>query len=228
MERLSVKETAAFLKVSEKTVYRWIRQGVIPTTSSQGRYRFNRRQLEAWARYKRIGGDTTAPADTPRVEEGLDLVEAIAHGGVFHDLKGKNLEELFTNMVDLLPFGQDMAPELRETLIRELVERESLVSTGIGEGVALPHPRHPREWGFGTSAVAIFFLKRPMDFKAVDDKPVFVLALLLCQTVKTHLKMLSQLAHMLKDDGLNQFLTTKPTSDDLMEYIQDAQAGNKK
>ena len=206
-------------------MYRWIRQGVIPTIGSQGRYRFDRKELEAWARYKRISGEAAATGHGTSEVQPTSIAEALTRGGVHPDLKDKNPKEIFDKMVQQLPFIEEIEPDLQETLARELLEREALVSTGVGDGVALPHPRHPREWGLGSSAVAIYYLNKPIKFNAIDGKPVHVLILLLCDSVKAHLQMLSQIAHLLKDEGLTQFLQSKPSSNALMEFIQNAQTG---
>jgi PTS system nitrogen regulatory IIA component len=219
MEHLTVRETAKFLKVSEKTVYRWIRQGVIPTFKFQGQYRFDRNELEAWARYKRIGGGAPAPAVTDGEEEEVELLEALRRGGIHYKIEGVSPEEIYPNLVELLPFGPETLETTKEALVNDLVEREAMVTTGIGKGVALPHPRHPRDWGLGAPAVAIFFLDKPVDFHAFDGEPVFVLFLVLCRTIKGHLRMLSLVSHLLNNPEMHAYLRSAPTRTELMEAI---------
>lgn len=217
LDDLTVKETAEFLRVSEKTIYRWIRQGVIPAIKFQGQYRFDRREIEAWARYRRIGGHTPSADALP---ETVDLTEAVRLGGIHYKIEGDAPAEIFRNMVELFPFAGNMPQDMKEALITDLTEREALVTTGIGNGIAMPHPRHPRDWGIGQAVVGIFFLERPADFKAIDGQPVFVLFPILCITVKGHLRMLSQASHLLNNPGLREYLHTRPTRTDLMDRIQ--------
>lgn len=219
MERLSVKQTADILKVSEKTVYRWIRQGVIPTVRTQGRYRFDRKELETWAKYKRIGSEGQRGVACEDAET-IDLTLAFSRGGIHHNLSGKTPEELFRNAIDQLECCTDLGEEVKTELLDQLLERETLVSTGIGNGIALPHPRHPRNWGLDGPVVGVFFLNKPLDFQAIDQKPVYLFVLILCQTVRGHLSMLSRIAHLLNDKDMQKFLKKKPDAKAVMERIQ--------
>lgn len=221
-ENLTVKETADFLRVSEKTVYRWVRQGVIPTFRVQGQYRFARAELEAWARYKKIGGELPGGTAPLPPEENVSLLEALRRGGIHYKIEGASAAEIFPAMVDGLSFGPTAPASLKEELVEELTQREGLVSTAVGNGVALPHPRHPRDWGLGGPVVGFFYLEKPVPFGAVDGKPVFLLVLILCATIKGHLSMLSRVAHLLSDADLRAFLATQPTRGNLMEKIAHA------
>ena len=125
-------------------------------------------------------------------------------------------------MAEQFPFSPRLAPTFKETLEATLNEREGLVSTGIGHGIALPHPRHPRDWGLGHPAVGIFFLDHPVDFHALDGEPVFVLFVILCGTVKGHLNMLSRVSHLVSQPEMREFLRSIPNRTDLLERIRDA------
>ena len=139
---LTVKETAEFLKVSEKTIYRWIRQGVIPAIKFQGQYRFDRNEIEAWARYKRISSHAPSSTFTDPEQESADLGDAVKLGGIHYKIEGRSPDALFHNMVELFPFAVKMPQDMKEALIADMAEREALVTTGIGNGIALPHPHH--------------------------------------------------------------------------------------
>lgn len=217
---LTVKETAEYLKVSEKTIYRWIRQGVIPAIKFQGQYRFDRKEIEAWARYKRIGSHTLSSTYTKTDPESVDLGAALKLGGIHYKIEGHIPDALFRNMVEMFPFAARMPQEMKEALIADMGEREALVTTGIGNGIALPHPRHPRDWGIGAPAVGIFFLEQPVDFQAVDGQPVFILFCILFSSVKGHLKMLSQVSHLLHNPEFRDSLRTIPNRTDLMDRIK--------
>ncbi len=217
-KEVSVKDAAELLRVSEKTVYRWIRQGVIPAFKFQGQYRFERSELESWARYKRIGSAFTPRAD-PGGEEPIDLAAAIRRGGIHYKIEGDTPAELFRALVEIFPIDPPHDPAFRETLAQTLTEREALASTGIGHGLAIPHPRHPRDWGLGEPVVGVFFLERPVDFRSFDGEPVSVLLVVLCATVKGHLQMLAQVSHLLHVPETREFLKTVPTRTELMERI---------
>lgn len=217
---ISVREASDVLQVSEKTVYRWIRQGVVPAYRYQGQYRLDRGELEAWAQHKRIGRQSSRAA--PGAEEQIQLLQAVQVGGIHYKLEGDAPAEIFRQVVEYFPFSPSLSPDLRETLHKTLCEREELVTTGIGHGIALPHPRHPSDWGLGEPAVGVFFLERPVDFLAMDGVPVQVLFVVLCATVKGHLKMLSQVSHLINRAEFRELLAQQPPRSELLQAIQTA------
>lgn len=92
-----------------------------------------------------------------------------------------------------------------DELFRRLVARERLGSTGIGEGIALPHCRLPH----CTAAVgALITLKQPVDFDAIDGKPVDILFAMLVpeQAHSEHLNTLSSLARAFGQDSFRAAL----------------------
>ena len=221
MAELSVKEAADLLRVSETTLQRWIRQGVIPTLKVREEYRFNREALEDWARAKHISGQSQG-GDGRSSEEAVNLARAVSRGGIHHGLRGNTTEDLYSGALARLPLKEVADADItREAIVSTLLEREKLVSTGIGQGIAIPHPRQPRDWGLGEPVVAVFFLEGEHDLKAIDGKPVFVLFLLLCATIKGHLKMLSQVSHLVNSSEMQAFLRTRPRPDALLEKISD-------
>jgi PTS system nitrogen regulatory IIA component len=88
--------------------------------------------------------------------------------------------------------------------------RERLASTGIGNGIAIPHPRDPLSNPPEAPIIITYFLKTPVNFKAVDDQPVSVLFLLISPTVKHHLHLLSRLSYCIRNRSFVAFLNTHP------------------
>ncbi len=112
-------------------------------------------------------------------------------------------------------FVTQLHPETdAEDIFDALIERERLGSTGIGEGVAIPHCRLK----ICDEAIGILFtLKEPIDFDAVDSKPVdLVFALLVPEdAVNEHLKALQIIAERLKDPAYKYHLRQAKTDEEL-------------
>jgi excisionase family DNA binding protein len=86
---LSVKDAARLLSVSEKTIYRWIKQEVVPAYKVHESYRFNRAELLEWATSRRMGISPEAYAEPEVVSLPLpSLTEALEAGGVFYRIEG--------------------------------------------------------------------------------------------------------------------------------------------
>ncbi|MBE0602240.1 MAG: PTS sugar transporter subunit IIA, partial [Deltaproteobacteria bacterium] len=100
-------------------------------------------------------------------------------------------------------------------------ERESLCSSGIGRGVAAPHPIVPM-WAPRSdipSCIGLFFLEHPVDFGYVDGEKVSILFLLLLKTLQEHLRTLARLVRLLREDPLATFLHEVPLRADIMSEL---------
>ncbi len=218
-------ETAAkCLKLTSKTVERWARQGRIPSIRDKGgSYRFDTGVLRKWAGSHRLPF-RQPPANTRRAENGSDtkLTTILGRGGVFYDLAGEDVREVLCNAVGML---KNLNLKQKQLLYDRLLEREELTSTGIGHGIAIPHPRAPVSEVFETASIAVFFLKHPIDYQAVDQQPVFALFMLMCQDIKSHLHWLSKLSFCLRNEQFVALLKRVPSQASLMQSIDQIEAG---
>jgi nitrogen PTS system EIIA component len=126
---------------------------------------------------------------------------------VFYDLPGIDAHSVLHQAVQRLSW---LSPSMQETLYNRLIDRERLNSTGIGGGIALPHPRVPLSPELDHSMIATFFMQHPVDFGALDDRPVFILFMLLSTGVKAHLNLLSRLSFCVRQQSFVHFLKSVP------------------
>jgi PTS system nitrogen regulatory IIA component len=215
--QLDISEISKCLGVPESTVHRWIRQGRLPVRRVGEEFSFSQAALERWARQRNLSffppsGDTT-PQQTPQLE---NLQTVMRRGGIVYDLEAADVPSALRAASDSIP---DMEAAEREDLYQRLLAREQLASTGIGKGVAIPHPRNPAGNDTARSLITTCFMKKPVDFKAVDHLPVFVMFVLLSPSVKAHLHLLSRLTYCVRDDAFVAFLKTKPAPTDFFEHI---------
>lgn len=218
---LSVREVARLLGVSEKTVHRWLRERAIPARRLHDQTRFNRVEIQEWAsaRGLRITPATRGPGGEPGALSGLR--EAVERGGVHFNVPGATPEEALAAITRLpgIPEGVD------RSLLRELlVGREALTSTGIGGGIAIPHPRDPLVMQIQEPIVLVSFLERPVDFRAIDGMPVRVLITLLSPSVRAHLELLSRLSYALHDQALLGLLRKPGTPKDLLDRLEEIES----
>lgn len=187
--RLTVRDAAKLLEVSEKTVYRWINQRTVPAYLINGQYRFNRAELLEWATSCRIKVSVDILAEP---ESGYapcpGLVEALDAGGVFYRVEGHDRESALRAVVDVMRLPDEVD---RDFLLRVLVAREALGSTGIGGGFAIPHVRNPIVLHVPRPSITLCFLEHPIDFGALDGQPVRVLFALISPTIRAHLYLLT-------------------------------------
>ncbi len=217
--KLTIEQVAQSLDTPLSTIKRWIRQGRIPVQKSGGGCVFDRQRLEKWAEIHNLkfsleNGGPALPDDA-QVD---NLKPAMQRGGVYYGIPGRDASEAIRSAVNKVP-SEIIAD--KEVLYRRLLDREALSSTGIGKGVAIPHPRDPLPDVIHRPVITTCFLENSVDFHAVDDQPVFVMFILLNPSVKAHLHVLSRLAFCIRDAGFSAFLKTRPEPDALLSNVAD-------
>lgn len=219
--QISVKELAVMLNVTERTVYRWIKNQTIPFYKVHDQYRFNRVDILDWATANKIDISHQIINDgADRNISGLSLTEAVKKGGIHYRIEGKDKKSLLQAVINLLHLPDDVR---KEPLLEAMLVREELGSTGLGGGIAIPHARYPVVTHIPSPVVSICFLDKPVDYGAIDGKPVSCLFTLISPTVRSHLAMLSKIAHILKDAGVKNALVAQKNRDFILMKIEKAE-----
>ncbi len=219
---LTINEAAKLLGMPKATVMRWVRQGKLPTREIGGQTLFSQEELVRWARKRNIFlHRDVEPAGKEQRSGPESLYRAVEKGGVFFNVKGNTPTEVLRRSAQLVP----LSPEIDKSFIADLlIQREKLASTGIGKGVAIPHPRYPLESLPVPALITTCFLAKPVDFKAIDGKPVFVLFVLLSSNTKLHLHYLSRLSFCLREPEFVSMLSRCKDPQQLLEAIREKEA----
>jgi len=219
--QLTVKDAAAILNVSEKTIYRWIKQEIIPSYKMNEQFRFNRSELLEWATSRRIQVHPDIFKETESSATPLpSLTEALKSGGVAYRIGGTDTQTVLRSVVDVLKLQDEVD---REFLYEVLIGRETLGSTGIGDGIAIPHVRNPVVLHVTKPTVTLCFLDNPIDFKAIDGKPVNILFTLISPTVRAHLHLLSRLGFVLHNAEFRKILHEQASRDEILACLAKAE-----
>lgn len=220
--QLSVKDAAAILNVSEKTIYRWIKEEVIPFYKINEQFRFNRVELLEWATSRRIQVSPDIFREREESSTPLpSLHEALKAGGIAYRVGGRDQPSVLRAVVDTLKLPEEVD---REFLYQVLLARETLGSTGIGDGIAIPHVRNPVVLHVSKPTVTLCFLENPIDFQALDNKPVNILFTLISPSVRAHLHLLSRLGFVLRNEDFKAALRNQASRDEIMDILFRAEA----
>jgi PTS system nitrogen regulatory IIA component len=216
--QLGVKEVSKLLNVSEKTIYRWVNQGVLPGYRVNEQYRFNRAELLEWATSRKMNV-SAALFDEPESNAAPipDLMETLQAGGIFYRLGGRDKESVLRAVVEHMRLPEEVD---REFLLRVLLAREALQSTGIGDGIAIPHVRNPIVLHVSRPMITLCFLEQPIDFGALDGRPVHALFSLVSPTVRAHLRLLSRLSFALHDPGFKSAVARQASRDEIVDELR--------
>lgn len=219
---LSVKEAARLLSVSEKTIYRWIQKEVIPAYRIHEQYRFNGAELMEWATSRRIGATPdsllapSSPSPLP-----INLSDALEAGGIFYRISGSSRDQALADIVTHLRLSDGID---RDKLLNLLIVRENLCSTGIGNGIALPHLRNPGIIPITRATVTLCFLENKVDFHALDGLPVDVLFTIMAPDLPAHLHLYARLNFLLQRPALRRVLAIPGGREEILTTLRTEEA----
>lgn len=225
---LKIKDVADLLNVSETTIRRWLSDGKIPAYRINHQYRFNRLEIEDWvmgqkldkgnhASAQPINSDKESSPQTTRGSKQFSLYRALHKGGILGDITGSTKEEVIRTTMKQLSRELNLDPDAISEL---LLDREKLQPTALSNGIAIPHTRD-----FLLNAhydvVAAVFLEQPIEYGALDNKPVHTLFFLFASDDKRHLHLLAKIAHLSSQPETLKFLQTRPSKDKFLEFIKE-------
>lgn len=151
--------------------------------------------------------------------QSIRIAELLSPARVDLDCRITSKKRLMEHMASML--AREMNTE-EETVFRVLIERERLGSTGIGQGVALPHARLG---GIDDAVLALAVLHEPLDYQAPDQQDVqIVVGLLVPEAANDfHLRILARLAELLNQSRLRDLLLQAKDKEDVFSALNEAE-----
>ncbi|MBQ7252167.1 MAG: PTS sugar transporter subunit IIA [Kiritimatiellae bacterium] len=206
--QMTVKDAAQALKVADKTIYRWIQGAGLPAYRVAGQYRINRAMLFEWASGKRLNFSSNLAAEDPPADAALPTAaDALRAGGIHRGLRGATVEDVLREVSRIAAIPENID---RDLLFHTMLARENLQSTGVGDGVAIPHVRNPAVLEVSSPLAMLCSLAEPIEFHALDGKRVDRLFVLLTPTVRIHLHLLSRISFALREPAFKAVLRAMP------------------
>jgi len=217
--QLTVRQAATYFGVDDATVRRWIAERGLPAHHANERLHLNAIEVWEWAVEQGIPVSRGLLDEARRKPDQVPpLSRLLEVGGVHGDVDGKDKDEVLASIVHRLPLP---AAVDREHLLAVLQAREAMGSTGIGDGIAIPHVRNPILLHVDRPLVALFLLRTPVDFEAIDRRPVHAVFLVVSSSVPTHLRILAQLGFVLRDPALRHLLRQRASSEVLLARMRE-------
>ena len=148
----------------------------------------------------------------------MKIMDFLNKNAITTNLKAQDKEGVIRELVDLLAGAGDIAD--KEDLIKAILAREALGSTGIGQGIGIPHAKSQNV----KELVAAFGLsKSGVDFDSLDGEPAYIFFLLLApeESAGPHLKALARISRMLKDKYFRELLRKAKDESEILRIIQE-------
>ena len=147
--------------------------------------------------------------------------EFIVRDAVIGDIVSSTKKECLAEMTDALIGAGVISRDLRQGVLAALLDREKLGSTGIGQGIALPHAKHPGV----KKLIGLFARSREgVEFEATDGEPVHIFFLLLSnqEHAGQHLEALAYVSRHLREEIFRRFLLTARDEREILKLLDDA------
>jgi PTS system nitrogen regulatory IIA component len=150
----------------------------------------------------------------------MKILDVLPKDAILADLKAQDKKGILEELVEPISRLKEVN---REELVRVLMERERLGSTGIGSGIGIPHGKlkdlDGLVLGFGLS-------RKGVDFESMDNRPTHIFFLLVTPENSTglHLKLLARISKILKHDQFRERLLKAADSEEIYTIIKDEDA----
>ncbi len=214
---LKIKDIVELLQVSEKTIYRWIKDRKIPAYQINHQYRFNKAEINEWILKNKIDVSHKI-LDFNLTNRPVSILQLLTKGGVFYQIEGKDVPSIIRNAVKAIP----VPPEItRRTIVSSLIEREEMMPTAVGKGIAIPHPRNPILADVENESVSICFLKEKIDYRAIDGEWVQTLFIVLSANSRRHLEILAKISYLCQLEEFYFLLKKQVGKEEILRFIRD-------
>lgn len=145
------------------------------------------------------------------------LSELIRNGEFFYEAEGSAPEQIYKAVTEKM----DVDSESDRTVIyNALCAREAIMSTAVGNGIALPHARTPVIKNDDRQKIHVVYLKEPIDMKAPDGRKVYAMFVILTSNPQTHQEILTALVSAVGTVRVRKLLEAHADKDTLLQEIE--------
>jgi len=195
---LTVKEVADFLRVSERTVYDWATSGTIPCGKLGTTWRFKRSEVEKW-----VNQHLSAPSKKDVTFSPIMINEILDPSHVVL-LETDSKDAALLALLDRL--SETEAIKDKAAVAEGIFQREKLMSTGIGLGIAIPHVRMD---GILSLLMAVGISTEDIsDYESLDSQPVRLIFMILAGKDQhtMHIKTMAAISRRIKNPVLREMI----------------------
>jgi PTS system nitrogen regulatory IIA component len=211
-----MKDVTELLDAPEPVVLKYIREKGLPAQKINHQYNFNKEELKEWV-IKNGMAVSEKFLGLSLIKTPVSIFSLVSKGGIINNVEGRTPGEILTYAVAKMNIPDGLK---KEDVLMSLIEREELMPTAVGRGVAIPHPRNPIISDIENESVTICTLKEPSDYGAVDGKKVHTLFIVMSANSRRHLEILSKLLFLCQQEALVAMLGDKRPPDEILSYIE--------
>jgi len=217
-EVMTLAEVAVYLKVAEKTVLRMVHKEQIPCAKVASQWRFLRSMIDDWltAKMRVVPRNDLARL----IESSPDVVplsRLLTDDLILLDVQPGTKEQVLRQLVR--PLIRTRIIDREQPFVDKLLERERIVSTAVGKGVAIPHHRNLRENPGSGPVLVVGICRRGTDFDSPGGEKTRVFFLLCTDSEVIHLRVLAKVIRIADKEAAMQQLTGAETVEEVLRVL---------
>ena len=151
----------------------------------------------------------------------MKITDILEESAVVVDIPGTSKQEIINGMIELVSSSPKVLD--KEKVRGAIFEREEIMSTGVGNGFAIPHGKTD---GVADIVAGFGITAQPIDYQSLDDKPVRIVFLLVGKDnlVGPHIKLLSRISRLMNKEEFRNKLLELKTSREILEAFRQEEA----
>jgi len=215
---MTTRELAEYIKLNEKTVIKMAQSGKIPGIKIGNQWRFHLRSIDNYLQGQIVQSPNEDLDLVIQTENDIIPLSRLINPGLI-DLN-MDADKPYAVLARLVKIAKDNnLTENEQLLLKELRDREKMMSTGIGNGIAIPHPRNPSEKLFRKPNIILARTIKPIDFNAPDGKAVSIFFMICAPNEFAHLRILAKIAKFLNKKEIGNKLLAAEDSVKLVQVF---------
>ncbi len=225
-EVMTLEEVADYLQVSQKSILRMAQTGKIPAAKVASQWRFMRSVVDDWLMAQMEIPSVRSSASGREVPKLPPLPELMPPEVMNLDIPPGSKESVLKQLIEPLKKRRILRQHRR--FLDSLLQREQIVSTGIGHGIAIPHPHRPLAGVFKEAFVTLGVCREGTDFEALDHQRTYVFFLLCAPSDDVQLRLLTRVTqvgrqiqtieNIRRAGNVEQVAKTLETAEDFLKY----------
>lgn len=198
---MTVPQVSRYLKISEKTVLKMVRNNEIPCTKIGNQWRFMKDVLDDWLVTRMTSQSEHDFSQLAGTEYQVVLLSRLLESRlILTGIEATEKGEVLRRFAELA--AKERVVSDGEELLTRILERESLASTALDNGVALPHPRRPDPSLVQSPRLLVGISPEGIEFNAFDGGKTHLFFVILSTSDALHLRVMSRLSSFLRDQKL--------------------------
>ncbi|MCF7870228.1 MAG: PTS sugar transporter subunit IIA [Candidatus Omnitrophica bacterium] len=215
---LTTKELARYIKLNEKTIIKMAQNGEIPGVKVGNQWRFHIDAIDSYLQNKIVKSPEEKLNSIIEDKNSVVPLSRLVENKLMElDLGVKESKEVLSKLTDMADLV-NLTP-VPKILYQELLEREKMLSTAVGQKVAIPHPRYPSNKLFRENKIAIAISQKGIDYDAPDKKKVHLFFMICALSEAIHIRLLAMISKLIRaPETIEKFIKAE-SKEDIMRLL---------